>query len=207
MMYSYDELYHHGRLGQKWGDRNGPPYPLTKEVIRSEYQGKGGLLEKRKKAKMKNMTGVGTKATAKNSKIGTAKLENINKTKTGIINANGSGEKRLEQVQKTATKKMESTEQKTAEKKLEQIDQTKTRADARESIAEAVKNVDIDRSVDSIGEVASDAYDSALKEFLDKAANIKDASEIFSEVWENFSEFFKSHSRLNVNRGNHRVGG
>lgn len=24
-----DELYHHGIRGQKWGDRNGPPYPLS----------------------------------------------------------------------------------------------------------------------------------------------------------------------------------
>ena len=24
-----NELYHHGRLGQKWGVKNGPPYPLT----------------------------------------------------------------------------------------------------------------------------------------------------------------------------------
>ncbi len=31
MVYAYrknDELYHHGIRGQKWGERNGPPYPL-----------------------------------------------------------------------------------------------------------------------------------------------------------------------------------
>lgn len=27
------ELYHHGRLGQKWGKRNGPPYPLDFEDL------------------------------------------------------------------------------------------------------------------------------------------------------------------------------
>lgn len=32
--YNYNverELYHHGIIGQKWGDRNGPPYPLDKK--------------------------------------------------------------------------------------------------------------------------------------------------------------------------------
>ena len=24
-----DELFHHGILGQKWGHKNGPPYPLS----------------------------------------------------------------------------------------------------------------------------------------------------------------------------------
>lgn len=30
-----EELYHHGIQGQKWGDRNGPPYPLTEKQYSS----------------------------------------------------------------------------------------------------------------------------------------------------------------------------
>lgn len=46
-----NELYHHGRLGQKWGQRNGPPYPLTGRGLSAYRQRrkakKAGKLEKK----------------------------------------------------------------------------------------------------------------------------------------------------------------
>lgn len=53
-----DSLQHHGIKGQKWGDRNGPPYPLDKsdysekekKAMSSESSGKKGLTDSQKKA-------------------------------------------------------------------------------------------------------------------------------------------------------------
>lgn len=33
----YNELYHHGRLHQRWGVKNGPPYPLSRSTVSSVY--------------------------------------------------------------------------------------------------------------------------------------------------------------------------
>lgn len=41
-----NELYHHGRLGQKWGEQNGPPYPLSRAQLAV-----GGYIQKRKTKK------------------------------------------------------------------------------------------------------------------------------------------------------------
>lgn len=35
-----NELYHHGRLNQRWGVRNGPPYPLSRATVQKAYSKK-----------------------------------------------------------------------------------------------------------------------------------------------------------------------
>lgn len=56
-----DELAHHGVEGQSWGDRNGPPYPLSninKKMARAEYKlkkAKERELKKLEKAKAKRL--------------------------------------------------------------------------------------------------------------------------------------------------------
>lgn len=54
--YLYSELFHHGIKGQKWGVRNGPPYPLDKSK-------KGGIIEEairsgKEKVSSSNIVGV-----------------------------------------------------------------------------------------------------------------------------------------------------
>lgn len=39
------ELYHHGVKGQKWGERNGPPYPLKKTENSVEKTDKAGIIK------------------------------------------------------------------------------------------------------------------------------------------------------------------
>ena len=45
-MYYDNELYHHGRLFQKWGVRNGPPYPLSRSAVKKAYGKKGSKVSK-----------------------------------------------------------------------------------------------------------------------------------------------------------------
>lgn len=40
------ELAHHGVKGQKWGIRNGPPYPIDRSIESVEKYEKGGIVRK-----------------------------------------------------------------------------------------------------------------------------------------------------------------
>lgn len=49
-MYS-NELYHHGRLHQRWGVKNGPPYPLSRSAVKQAYGSRKARKAAEKQAK------------------------------------------------------------------------------------------------------------------------------------------------------------
>lgn len=36
--YYLNSISHHGVMGQKWGVRNGPPYPIEDKVLKKRYK-------------------------------------------------------------------------------------------------------------------------------------------------------------------------
>lgn len=82
-----DTLEHFGILGMHWGQRNGPPYPLSSKISTGKRlkggSGSGSISRKRKKALKK-----ARKTRAKNIKLKTLekqKQQQIEKTKEEII--------------------------------------------------------------------------------------------------------------------------
>lgn len=95
------ELYHHGILGQKWGKRNGPPYPLKSSAHSKNEQHEnwkkslgGERNEELYRRNIKKQSGIFSKETLKKIKIGKRfsredvaqkKLDEIRNSKKGPI--------------------------------------------------------------------------------------------------------------------------
>ena len=87
------ELYHHGIEGQKWGKRNGPPYPLSKEdYSAAEKKAKGYK-------KQLNHLAAGRSTASYNSLENAYKADKVNAKLKKEISKHGENSKKAKELQ------------------------------------------------------------------------------------------------------------
>lgn len=134
-----NELYHHGILGMKWGDRNGPPYPLSSGAhsAREKKHGtKGWTAEAKADAKRKpsaNSERTSKKKTRKTASEISEEVKDKTKSQNGKSFESGGGFSSFSDYEKKHQKELKNTE---AAKKYQDL-----ATEYREKHSDLVKNV------------------------------------------------------------------
>lgn len=116
-------LSHHGIKGQKWGEQNGPPYPLSTKMHNMVVKGRQKRAEKRRQKILhdpKKLTKHATEFSKEEIDEAIAKIDSINQAKKRIKPTKGEirrEEKRMAK-EESKLKAIRAKEEKKAEKKL-----------------------------------------------------------------------------------------
>lgn len=116
-------LSHHGIKGQKWGEQNGPPYPLSTRVHNMVVKGRQKRAEKRRQKILhdpKKLTKHATEFSKEEIDAAVAKIDSINNAKKRIEPSKRAIRKQTQKIAKEAKKldKLISKDKAKAEKKL-----------------------------------------------------------------------------------------
>lgn len=159
-----DSLEHHGIAGQKWGVRNGPPYPLIAKAGRTVHYNVGKMTEKTKEAYRK------AKATR------TAKVEAKNTAKVAKAEAKKSAkESKANNISAVGPKKFSKSKQRISEMSSEELKARIERLKLEEEYRKYLNGGQPQQKKASNGKNAADtilkAYgDTAFKKVLDEVA-------------------------------------
>lgn len=199
-MYS-NELYHHGRLGQRKGVQNGPPYPLSRATVREAYYNRKikkaqRVLEKEQKRRNKADTDESEKEEKKSKKfdsneqlIREGSIEDLLKNRTKM-----SSKEVQEALQRNENlKKMYDLETDYYNKEfikrssVNEILRNKSNL-TTEQLQDAVKRLDYTKNLNSYSKAEREKNWNSMKEVMSKVGDVKDWVRTGTDLWKNMEE-------------------
>lgn len=208
---SYSELYHHQRLGAKWGVKHGPPYPLEEDQLTNTYKRNGGvsdsvkerddkkpgsksrssLFDKMKAAKAKRDQEKAAKleadAAAKKKAEKEANLEKARQAKMEKARLEAEDKAKREKFQKEADEAIATGNKQWVQENFSKL--------SNEQIQAAVDRINLNKSLNNAGPKEKDGFDK-LKDISDKVGKVRNFVEDGTKTW---NTIVKINNSLNTN--------